>query len=182
MNRALGHGWQPPWQELPEGFDLAAATDEQLAELALDAAEATFWWLVGRVVKKQAIYLLLGRHDASSPTYWSPLAERAINEDQWTGDYRSYGQGKATITSRTLLSSRVVLTTRRDLLRPDDVEYWGSVLKEIEHMNTRGRMTILTAIGAASGQKERVDEFLAQVGVDALDVLCFLRNVAQELA
>lgn len=81
---------------------------------------------------------------------YTALHRHAIgNEAQWEYEYFNYADGKARITARTGLPSRIVHTTHQHLLEPGDCAYWGSV--------TNGQIIV-----ACSGVQPWVDEHMAK--------------------
>lgn len=158
------------------GVVMASATDEELAEVALDAAQSLLFLLATTsVANKNMLHMVLGLRGVGK------LAQRSINLNDWSTDYGRIANGKYSITDRTGERSRDVQIFLQSLLQDGDVEYWGSAIETIKR-TLDGRIEEIEAIAANSGVQSQLDEFLAMMAVWMLAVLFQMRAAAQVAA
>jgi len=91
--------------------------------------------------------------------------------DQWPAPFDDVAQGKAALTARTGLPSRVVLQDRQDLLRPGDPRWFGSALDPASGL-----------VVAASGGPDDVDELISRTVLDLIRTPAILRAREEILA
>jgi hypothetical protein len=84
--------------------------------------------------------------------------------EEWPAPFDEVARGKAALTARTGMPSRLVLQDRLDLLEPGDPCWFGSVID-----GTRG------LIVAASGGPEDVDEMICRIVLDLITLPAVLR-------
>jgi hypothetical protein len=159
-----------------EPFDYATATDDDLAFLALNAAEAVFWVLVDDMAASgDQGYLGLGYAEDG---VYVPLHQKSIKPAGWQQDHQKVAGAKGAVVARTGLSMREVVTNRRDLLVKGDVEELGGVPVTVTYLDLDGTTVTRTFVGISDGIQPVLNEFLAKVLTGALAHFLELRTDA----
>ena len=122
--------------------------DQKMAEKAINLAVPSIELALQQVAKRVAMHVIVGTRELDG-SGWNELATRSFG-NEWEIEFDIIAQGKFNISGRTGLDSRMVQLTMPELIDPEDVLYWGSVV--------RG-----TIVVACSGVEAYFDEAIANM-------------------
>ena len=86
-----------------------------------------------------------------------------LPEAQWPEDSFGIARGKTALTVRTGMTAEEVHKVQPELLKEDDVPWWGNTLIEIG-----GRVVVVSASGLDEGWDQRICEAIADLLVISL--------------